>query len=1078
MDLIARFFLLQNTPPNQLLGSAHDPWLVALSMLVAVITSYVALSLSDRAREAPSALLRLGALAAGTLSLGGGVWTMHFIGMLAFQFCGRVDYDPLWTVGSMLPSLGAAWVALRCLTQAKFSAHKLLLGGVWMGSGIGLMHYGGMAAVRSSAQLRYDPAWFGASIVVAVALSTLALWLHHGLRRQFHVDHRLRTLLAAGILGGAISGMHYTAMGAAHFLGIADAKLNAQEPLHLELALGVAFVALLVSVISVGLNAALVQRQLKRDRLRSEGGLQALVDTAVDGVVRMDGDGVIVAANQAAAIIFGLSQAELSGQALSHLVPALELQGHGFAGVIESDAHRANGQEMRLRVSVGHSEQGGEQQSVAFISDITEAQRRQAELQGVMAAIRRALVVVEFDLQGHVLRANDAFLALTGHTAESLIGQHHHTLCLDTETSSPAYAEHWAALQRGEFRTGDYVRVGRDGRHIWIHATYNPILDAHGKPLRIVKFVNDLTERHVMEQDLREAKARAEQAAAAKSTFLANMSHEIRTPMNAIIGFSEVALEGEQQPDAREHLRVIHRSARSLLGLLNDILDTAKLDHGAVELELQDFSLRQVCADVISTLQMGADRKGLNLSLAVASSVPAFHQGDPLRLQQILLNLVGNAVKFTEQGSVTVGAQRLSTGELEVWVQDTGIGIAPDRIERIFDPFAQADATMTRRFGGTGLGTTIARQLVQLMGGQIGVNSTPGQGSRFWFRLPLADGQAPAPSTPAKVAATLPPLRILAADDVPENLQLLQLKLGAMGHHLTLARDGQEALDCMKAGGFDLALLDVQMPKLDGMQACHLLRDHEAATGLQRLPVIALTASASDTDRSLTDHAGMDGFVVKPIDWARLLGEIARVLGIQPQPASQAGTATARPSAPSEPTTPALPEQVDWAQALGSWDEVALWRTHLRRFLSTTLQAWPSSTPDTALAHRLRGTIASFGLAGLAATCVGLEQRAPLDEPQIEAAWAALHQRLTALQAALTEPEQAHMTPTAPVAWPTDAAATLAQALQRGELPEAIYRQVLIALSGPERERLRDAIDSFDFDQAQALLARHAQELA
>ncbi|PXW95458.1 multi-sensor hybrid histidine kinase [Sphaerotilus hippei] len=1069
MDLLASFFLLDRSSPDLLLDSTHDPWLVGLSVLMAVITSYVALSLSDRARETPNRQLRVAALAAGALSLGGGVWTMHFIGMLAFQFCNRVDYDPLWTLGSMLPSLGAAWEALRGLTRRRVSVRKLMLGGVWMGVGIGLMHYGGMAAVRSSAQLRYDPAWFVASLVVAVALSMLALFLHHALRRDLRLDHRVRTLLTAAILGGAISGMHYTAMGAARFIGFADAQ--ARAPMHVELAVGVALIALVVSVTAVGLNAALVQRQLQRDRVRSEVRLQALVDTAVDGVVRMDGAGVIVAANHAAELIFGPAQSALVGQALAGLVPALAQQAEHFAGVIECCARRSDGQKMMLRLAIGHSDLDGERQSVAFVTDITEARRRQAEIEGVQAAIQRALVVVEFDLDGHILSANEAFLALTGHTTESLIGRHHRMLCLEPEAASDAYAEHWAALRRGEFRTGDFERVGRDGRHIWIHATYNPILDADGRPLRIVKFINDLTGRHAMEQDLRQAKGRAEQAAAAKSTFLANMSHEIRTPMNAIIGFSEVALEGRLDADARQHLQIIHRSARSLLGLLNDILDTAKLDHGAVELEQRDFSLRQLCGDVLATMRIGAERKGLLLSLEIDEAVPAFHRGDPLRLQQILLNLVGNAVKFTERGSVTLAARALDGGALELSVQDTGIGIAADRIERIFDPFAQADASMTRRFGGTGLGTTIARQLVELMGGGIGVTSTPGQGSRFWIQLPLAEGRPPARGSGtamAVAAAALPPLRILAADDVPENLSLLELRLGAMGHTIEVARDGREALERLKAGGFDLALLDVQMPHLDGLQACRLFRDHEAAHASTRLPVIALTASASDDDRSLTGDAGMDGFVVKPIDWPVLLGEMARVLGVTVEPVDGAMPATA------DPATPPLPEAVDGPQMLARWGDAGLWSDQLRRFLATTLQAWAATAPDAAFAHRLRGACANFALVDLAAACTALEHEHTPDAR----AWQALHARLAALQVAMPAPVATPEPADAVPAWPGAAAATLIEALARGELPEAACGQVLEALPGPLRERLREALDGFDFDTARTLITRHAQEMA
>ena len=1138
MDLLSRFFLFDTPTDALLLDSRHDPGLVALSVLVAVITSYIALSLAERVREAPTRQLRLGALAAGALSLGGGVWTMHFIGMLAFQICGEVSYDPWWTVGSMLPSLAAAWVALHGVTRREVTATQRVLSGTWMGSGIGLMHYGGMAAMQSSAQLRYDPAWFLASIVVAVALSTLALWLQHRLKRHPRLGRRLRILLAAGILGGAISGMHYTAMGAARFLGQATAVLDLQANMPVALALAVALIALVVSVTAVGVNAVLVQRQLLRDRVRSEARLQALVDTAVDGVVRLDEHGCVVAVNHAAEQIFGAAEASLRGQALRQLVPALAARPADFAGVVEGRIERPGQGAVLLRLAIGHSggsgtpgDADGERQSVAFVTDITEARSRQAELEGLHAAIDRAMVVVEFDLDGRVLNANDAFLALVGHSRESLIGQPHHLLCPPEVAHSPAHADLWTALQRGESRTGDFERLRRDGRPIWIRATYNPLLDASGAPLRIVKFVSDLTERYAMEQELRQAMARAEQAAAAKSTFLANMSHEIRTPMNAIIGFSEVTLEGPLSPEARDHLQVIHRSAKSLLGLLNDILDTAKLDHGALELEQRDFSLQQLCSDVLATQQVNAGRKGLVLSLQFDPALPPYHRGDPLRLQQVLMNLVGNAVKFTEHGQVRIEAGPHPDGGLEVAVVDTGIGIAADRIERIFDPFAQADTTMARRFGGTGLGTTIARQLVRLMGGEIGVHSQPGQGSRFWFRLTLPQGQAPQALPAAATLLQLPPLRILAADDLPENLRLLEIRLQALGHRVSTATDGQAALDSLQGNAFDLALLDVQMPGMDGLQACQRWREHEAAHGLPRLPVIALTASVAEEDRALTEAAGMDGFACKPIDWPQLLAEMARVLGSpalavgparapagdaaetpatdqasppEGQAVSPAGPAARanHPLAASSTATgllaPRLPEAVDWPQALSRWGDAGLWQQHLQRFLDQALAGPLPASEPAAQAHRLRGACANFGLTGLAQALAPLEE----DAAAPAADWAALRARLQAVRQALpqawpqaepgaTEADTTAANAAVPVAtiaaatppttrppWPAAAAAALGRALDRGELPDGPYRDVLQALPGQQRERLRDAADGFAFDEARALLDTFAQELA
>ncbi|MGE8357480.1 MAG: ATP-binding protein, partial [Microvirgula sp.] len=384
-------------------------------------------------------------------------------------------------------------------------------------------------------------------------------------------------------------------------------------------------------------------------------------------------------------------------------------------------------------------------------------------------------------------------------------------------------------------------------------------------------------------------------AAAAKGIFLANMSHEIRTPMNAIIGFTELLLDGELTALQRRHLGTVRQSARSLLGLLNDILDTTKLEKGAFRLEQIHFSLQALATQVMASMRLAAEARSLELTVHFPPDLDEYCVGDPLRVQQILTNLIGNAIKFTERGRVSLDFHRKHE-LLFIEVRDTGIGMTAEQLSRIFAPFTQADASISRRFGGTGLGTTIARQLTELMGGTIQVESEPGRGSVFRVALPLPPGSAPAEKAQGVSTMSLPPLNILVADDVAQNLELLTLIMEQGGHRVTTACNGEDALRQFMAGRFDIVLMDVHMPHMDGLEAVRRLRACEREQGRVATPVIALTASVQDTDREAAREAGMDGFAMKPLDVPRLLAEMARVVGLQqPFLSSRAASASAVP---------------------------------------------------------------------------------------------------------------------------------------------------------------------------------------
>ncbi|RMH22471.1 MAG: response regulator [Acidobacteria bacterium] len=380
------------------------------------------------------------------------------------------------------------------------------------------------------------------------------------------------------------------------------------------------------------------------------------------------------------------------------------------------------------------------------------------------------------------------------------------------------------------------------------------------------------------------AKSAAEAANRAKSEFLANMSHEIRTPMTSIIGMAELLGKDGLTP-AQEHcLKTITTSADALLRLVDDILDFSRIEAGGMTLERERFRPAALVDDVVRLLEPSAEVKGLVLSVELAADLPPWVEGDPNRLRQVLINLVGNAIKFTDRGRVRIAASRLAAedGWLRFVVEDTGIGIEPRVQEALFDPFTQADGSASRRFGGTGLGLAISRRIVELAGGRIGVDSVVGEGSTFWLEVPLPPVAAPpeeAPQPPAPLWTPEDPRpqpRVLLAEDNPVNQLLTVRQLESLGCRPTAVENGRQVLDALDEHRFDLVLMDCQMPELDGYEATRSLRRREVDG--QHLPVIALTAHALPEHRQRCFEAGMDDFLAKPFHIAELATILARWL--------------------------------------------------------------------------------------------------------------------------------------------------------------------------------------------------------
>ncbi|HXQ45732.1 MAG TPA: ATP-binding protein [Caulobacteraceae bacterium] len=420
----------------------------------------------------------------------------------------------------------------------------------------------------------------------------------------------------------------------------------------------------------------------------------------------------------------------------------------------------------------------------------------------------------------------------------------------------------------------------RDGPHYWVETASEAIKDERGRIVRVVGVIRNIDQEKRAELALAKARDDAEAANRAKSLFLATMSHEIRTPLNGVLGMTQAMAMDDLTPVQRERLGVVHASGEALLAILNDILDLAKIEAGKLELEEIDFDLEEIVRGAHQAFTAQANAKGLEFSLDIRGA-EGLYRGDPTRIRQILYNLVSNALKFTDEGEIRVTA-RWGSETLTVTVADTGVGIPADRLPLLFGRFAQADASTTRRFGGTGLGLAICRELALMMGGLIQVESAPGVGSIFTLSLPLervGDARAPSlPAAPAPEAATHAlSLRVLAAEDNTVNQLVLKTLLHQVGIEPVVVANGAEAVEAWKAQDWDVILMDVQMPKMDGPSATKAIRAAEAAEGRARTPIIALTANVMA--HQLADYfaAGMDGHIAKPVEAARLFEALETV---------------------------------------------------------------------------------------------------------------------------------------------------------------------------------------------------------
>ncbi|MFT3736793.1 MAG: PAS domain S-box protein [Rhodocyclaceae bacterium] len=741
------------------------------------------------------------------------------------------------------------------------------------------------------------------------------------------------------------------------------------------------------------------------DRVRTEASLReaqelfrSAFDAAAIGQALVSTDGYFTQVNSALAHITGHACEELTGmhfqdithpddRNLHHTIQAELVAGQRQHFKLEKRYIHKRGEIIwvLITVSVVRDERGIPLLFMTQILDITESRRAEMALRDSESRFRS---LVEFspvayqslDEQGVILDVNDQFCDMLGYTRHELLGQAFRTLWTgDTHRQHPQLFRN--ALTPARI-AGEFELLGKNGRIITAALDGRLQHDSRGQFIRFLCALHDISKRKQAERVLQDAKLQAEEASQAKSQFLANMSHEIRTPLSAVSGLCELLDASLLNPPQRELVSKLQLATTLLREIVNDILDFSRIDANRMEIEAKPFQLGHMLETTVTTLKASMRNRDIDLSLQIAPDVPLNVVGDRFRLQQVLLNLVGNAIKFTPRGTIRLEVSRrqhdIRVDEIEFAVEDTGIGILPERLEAIFAEFAQADTSITRRFGGTGLGLSISQRLVRLMGGELQVRSAPAQGSRFWFALRLPE-MAATPDTPdASIEAAPTPslrlvldqqrlrlagLRVLIVEDNELNRGVMAALLMQEGAHTTGAASGVEAVQWLSDGAsaFDAVLMDLQMPGIGGLATTRSIR------GLPRcaqLPIVALTAHVQPSDVQACLDAGMNAHLGKPIVIDQLVPLLLRLCRQEPAPTTP--VATARP--PDRlPQVPGF-DLNDTLQRLGNNHH--LYASAARRFragyanLPAHLAAQYQGEGAEAVAkilHTLKGTAATLG---------------------------------------------------------------------------------------------------------------------
>ncbi|MFT4076666.1 MAG: response regulator [Asticcacaulis sp.] len=668
-------------------------------------------------------------------------------------------------------------------------------------------------------------------------------------------------------------------------------------------------IAALASVLTVFL--------FRRAAVRREEFLAALqvrdvLDSTLEAIFTIDEAGIVLSMNSTAERLFGTTEAEMRNHPLGQLIASdhlvqyqhlltayFEAPDGKLDQSIEVNAQRHDGTLFPVEFGFGRFERDGRKLYVVSVRDQTEKRELYADLTGKINAINISQAVVEFDLEGQVLTANSNFLNIFGYDLSEIQGHHHRMFVDPKDAQSPEYLLFWKNLVAGRFQAGEFQRFDKNGNEVWIQGAYNPVFDAFGKVFKIVKFATNITDRKRAENrlavfaeeltrnnvELEAARSTAVHANRMKSEFLATMSHEIRTPMNGILGMTELLLDSRLNPRQIEFAQTAMQSAETLLSIINDILDFSKIEAGKLEIEEIPFNLKTVVEQVSALMAVKAREKAIELVMRYAPQAGESFVGDPVRVRQIVTNLLSNAIKFTAAGRVLLNVEELTISDprmsrLCISVEDTGIGIPADVQSRLFQKFTQADSSTTRKYGGTGLGLAICRELVEMMGGSIKVESEVGKGSVFTFTLTLERSVAALAPAGDIDLDHLKGVRVLVVDDVVDNLRIISEQLEVLGMEVVTCVDPLKACDMLQVQKnhgtpCQIALLDYVMPGLNGEELARRIKAHDST--IKDIAIVIMSSAGGQTFAQRMASVGISAYLSKPV-YSRQLHETVNMV--------------------------------------------------------------------------------------------------------------------------------------------------------------------------------------------------------